>query len=120
MIRGTTIILFLVTLVMNSFFLGMGGSVTILKLKKLCTCEHSTYLHVQEDHSNDPSKPHFCPRHKTNQKVENHFVVYPLNVVTTTIQIYLTYNVLFLVKPYSYPLLDSWPSELLRPPETLV
>lgn len=117
MLKVTTTIFFLVTFLLNSFFLASGNGFTILKFKKLCTCNHSTVVHTEEDHSSDPSKPHFCPRHKTTQKVESHFVVYPFHLVSISNEFHLTYDVLFSVKPYPYPLLDSHPTKLLRPPK---
>ncbi len=107
-----------VALLINSFFLGIGNGITVLKFKKLCTCDHSLQPHLEEDHSNDSSQPHFCPRHKTKQKLENQSFVYPFHVVTTTLKLYLVYDVLFLIKPYPYPLLDAYIEKLLRPPKT--
>lgn len=117
MLKVTTTTLFLVTLFLNSFFLGMGNGITILKFNQLCTCDHIQLLHTPDDHCTHPEDPHFCPIKKTDQKVENHFVIYPFLFEKVSHTFHLTYNVLFSVEPYSSPLFDSYPTKLLRPPK---
>lgn len=115
--KVTKISLLLVTFVLNSFFLVGSNGFAILKLKKLCTCSHSESLHLEEEHSKDPSEPHFCPRHTTNQKVESHFIIYPFMIVTATNSILLQYDLLFFLKPYSSKVSKPYPTKFFRPPK---
>lgn len=117
MIKVAATFLFLVTLILNSFFLSQTGGIAIIKFKKLCTCSHSDVLHTEEDHSTDPSKPHFCPRHKTTQKLESHFVVYPFVLVTFAKLFELVYDVLFVLKPSCNKVSSPYPTRLFRPPK---